>query len=229
MKEQDAGVKWFNTVFYNQRKTARAFRYEDGVLPRLREKEIRLFTPWGPRYRWESRGVIIQEGDKEIKTLNFLAALLDELRQNMPDKNFRWIILGADLYGTRINHLSSKIIPKYFDSLTWWLYQILPMVEFHLWSQFDNAAEEYRREARTNFDNLISDTILSRAEQTARSMGRNSSAKEYLIERLAEAMLIERTLKPIKISCAPRYKDDDADWQLPRLYFLPECLHVPWW
>src|SRR3989344_5799754 len=153
MKEQDAGVKWFNTVFYPQRKTGRAVRYEDGILPRLREKEITLFTPWGPRYSWESRGVVIQEGDREAEVLDFLAALLGEFRQNMPDKNFRWVFLGADLYGTRINNLPVEVVASYFESLVQWLRRVLPMVEFRLWSQLDGVAEEYRRGLRAQFHN----------------------------------------------------------------------------
>lgn len=228
MKEQDAGVKWFNTVFYPLKKTGRAVRYEDGVLPRLRKKEIILFTPWGPRYSWEKRGVIIQETDKEVEALNFLVELLDELRKNMPDKIFRWVVLGADLYGTRINKLPAEAASGYFNSFAEWLRRIIPIAEFQLWSRFDNAAEAYRQEVSANFDKLISRESLSRANQTARAMGRNSSAKEYLVERLAEAMLIEHALKPIKISCVARRKDDNVDWGLPRLYFLPEELQAPW-
>ncbi len=40
MKETDAAVRWFDTVCYPQHSVARAVRYEDGVLPRLREAEI---------------------------------------------------------------------------------------------------------------------------------------------------------------------------------------------
>lgn len=228
MKEQDSGVKWFHTYFYPQKKTARAVRYEDGILPRLREKNITLFTPWGPRYSWERRGAIIQEGDKEIKTMNFLAELFGELKRNMPDKNFRWVILGADLYGTRINNLPIDITLEYFESLAGWLHQILPIAEFQVWSQFDDSAERYRQMVRENFDTLVSEHLLSRANQTAQAMERNGSATDYLVERFAEAMFVEGTLKPIKISCAPRHKDDSVDWELPRLYFLPDSLHVPW-
>lgn len=227
-KEQNVGIKWFNTEFYPQRKTCRSVRYEDGVLPRLREREITLFTPWGPRYSWESRGAIIKEDDKEVEALNFLKALIDELRQNMPDKIFRWVFLGADLYGTRINNLPVEAVKDYFCSLSEWLSQVLPTAEFWLWSQLGSNAEEYRQEIRTNFNNFISNDILLRANKTAQAMGRNSSAKEYLIERLTEAVFIEKTLKPIKISCVARNKDDVIDYQLPRLYFLPERLHAPW-
>lgn len=228
MKEQDLGVKWFNTVFYPQKKTARAARYEEGVLPRLREQEVTLFTPWGPRYSWEIRGVDIRKEDKEVKVLNFFAALLVEWRENMPNKNFRWVFLGADLYGTRINKLPSGVVANYFANLAKWLVQILPEVEFRLWSEFNEVTEEYRRKIWTSFDDFVDCNLLLRTDQTAQAMAKGGDPKEYLVERLAEAMFIERTLRPVKISCVARHKDDKIDWELPRLYFLPEYLHAPW-
>ncbi len=228
MKEQDLGVKWFNTIFYPQKKTARAVRYEDGVLPRLREQEVTLFTPWGPRYSWESRGVSIKEGDREVEVLNFLATLLNEWRENMPDKNFRWVFLGADLYGTRINKLPKEVVSDYFANLAEWLVQILPEVEFRLWSEFDEAAEGYRQTIRKNFDHFVDHDLWLRADQTAQAMDKGGDPSEYLVERLAEAMFIEATLRPIKISCVRRDKDDKVDWELPRLYFLLEHLHAAW-
>lgn len=228
MKEKDLGVKWFNTVFYPQRKTARAVRYEDGVLPRLRQEEVILFTPWGPRYNWETRGEIIQEGDKEIEALNFLATILEEWKQNMPNKHFRWMFLGADLYGTRINPLPVEVVKHYFVSLAEWLPQILPEAKFRLWSEFDQLAEAYRRRIRSNFEQYVDSNLLQRAIRTAEAMGKGGDPKEYLVERLAEAMLIEEMFHPIKISCVGRHKDDKVDLELPRLYFLPERLHAPW-
>ncbi len=228
MKEQDIGIKWFNTVFYPQKKTARAARYEDGVLPRLHGQEVTLFTPWGPRYSWESRGVRIREEDREVEVLNFLATLLNEWRKNIPDKNFHWVFLGADLYGTRINKLPKEVVSNYFANLVEWLTRILPESEFRLWSEFSEGAEEYRQRIWANFDNFVDDKLLLRTNQTAQAMGKGGDPKEYLVERLAEAMFIETTLHPIKISCVARHKDDKVDWELPRLYFLPERLHAPW-
>lgn len=228
MKEQDPGVKWFNTSFYPQRNTGRAVRYEDGVLPRLREQTVTLFTPWGPRYKWETRGVDIKKGDKEFDVLNFLSALRNELVQNMPKKNFRWIFLGADLYGTRINNLPSDIVDRYFTGLVECLAWILPTAEFKLWSEFDDDAEKYRQNIRRNLSDFVDDNLLFRANQTARTMERKGNPQEYLVERLAEAMLIEETFRPIKVSCVGRHKDDKVDWELPRLYFLPELLQAPW-
>ncbi len=228
MKEQNPGVKWFNTVFYPQNKIARAVRYEDGVLPRLREQKVTFFTPWGPRYSWESRGAAIEGRDKEIEVLNFLSVLFTEWQQNMPNKSFRWVFLGADLYGTRINNLPREVVANYFVSLAGCLARILPTAEFRLWSQFNDVAEGYRRRIRENFDDFVDYDLLLRANQTAKAMGKGGDPKEYLVERLAEAMLIEETLRPIKISCVSRRKDDKVDWELPRLYFLPERLCAPW-
>lgn len=228
MKEENRGIKWFNTIFYPQNKKARAVRYEDGVLPRFYEREITLFTPWGPRYGWKSRGLDIKKEDKEVEVINFLATLFKELRENMPDKNFRWIFLGADLYGTRINNLPEEVVAGYFVSLAKWLAQILPEAELRLWSEFDKIADVYRQKIWTDFENFVDTNLLIRTEKTAQAMANGSNPKEYLVERLAEAMLVEEIFHPIKISCVARHKDDKVDWELPRLYFLPEYLHAPW-
>lgn len=228
MKELDAGVKWFNTDFFPQKRTQKAQRYEDGVLPRLREPTITMFTPWGPRYNWQNRGVIIQERDKEVETLTYLVELFEEIRSNMPGKKFRWVFLSADLYGTHVNNLPTDAVDDYFASLGQWLNQLLPVAEFRLWSEFDQEAEAFRQKAREDFNRFISLELFARAIQTAQAMKRGSDPKVYLIERLAEAMLIEQILRPIKLSCVGREKDNEVDCELPRLYFLPECLRAPW-
>ncbi|HEY4496773.1 MAG TPA: hypothetical protein VI432_01310, partial [Candidatus Paceibacterota bacterium] len=86
-------------------KTARAVRLEDGVIPRLKEESVTFFTPWGPRYDYEVRGSEIEDSHREIDLLKFLARILGEFKKNMPGRKFRWIFLGADLYGVKINHL----------------------------------------------------------------------------------------------------------------------------
>jgi hypothetical protein len=221
-------TKWFTTIYYPVNKVARAAKYEEGVLPRLEQNEIVLFTPWGPRYSWKERGVIIRSNDKEICTLKFLKAMLSDWKKNMPEKKIVWFFLGADLYGSRINGLPIEIIKEYFFSLGEKLKDILPGSLFHLWSEFDCEAEMHRKKIRENFDAFVDARLLGRTSRTARLMARGGNPKEYLIERIAEAILIEEKLRPIKISCAPRHKDDKVDQNLPRLYFLPENLQAPW-
>lgn len=228
MAEQDLGVKWFNAIYYPAHRTARAAGYESGVLPRLREEEVIFFTPWGPRYSLETRGVAIQAGDKEVEVLRLFADFLAEMEKNMPGKKFLWVFLGADLYGTAINGLPEETVSDYFASLAQWLAQILPLAEFWLWSSLSQEAELFRGQVRERFEDLVSPSTLARAVQTARAMGRGGNPRAYLVERLAEAALIEQKLRPIKLSAVGRHKDDGVDGPLPRLYFVPEQLQAPW-
>jgi len=170
VREQDIGVKWFNTVFYPQNKTARAVRYEDGILPRLRNSEITFFTPWGPRYRWEQRGTAIKEADREVKTLRFLSKVLEELQGNMKGKKFCWIFLGADLYGTRINLLPQEVVDDYFKGLGEWVTKEIPNARFLLWSEFDEQAEPFRQKVRNQFLECVDIYTLERAVRTAKQM-----------------------------------------------------------
>lgn len=227
-KEADKGVKWFYTDFLPRMKTARSVRIEDAILPRLREQNINLFTPWGPRYSWETRGAVIRESDKEVATLEFLYTVLAEMSKRMPGKNLRWTFLGADLYGTRLNGLLEAVVIDYFASLSCWLATLLPEAEFRLWSEFDEVAEPYRKDARVNFDQFIRPGLIQRASLTTQIMGRGSDPEAYLVERLAEARLIEDLFRPIKVSCVMRHKDDHVDADLPRLYIVPEYLTAPW-
>ena len=228
MKEADEGVKWFYTDFLRRTKTAGSVRMEDGVLPRLRKSDINLFTPWGPRYSWETRGPEIREGDKEVETLVFLQSVFGAMTKNMPDKQFHWVFSGADLYGTRLNGLPEEVVSGYFGSLEAWLSRLLPRVEFRYWSEFDLEAEPYRCRVRADFCRYVDKELLRRTAQVARAMGKGSDPKAYLVERVAEALLIEEQLKPIKISCVRKEKDAVVDANLPRLYLVPERLTAPW-
>jgi len=226
--DNDSGIKWFNCSFYPTHKVCRAHRLEDGVIPRLRQEDVTLFSPWGPRYAFERRGRIICPGDKEVKTLHALAGLWEEFKLHLPDRRWRWLVLGADLYGTRINNLPPDAVRDYFLSLEEWINRLLPGAEFRLWSDYDEEAEAYRRVARDSWREWVSSSIVQRTQLTARRMGRGGNPTDYLVERLAEAMLIEAHYRPIKMSVVARSKDAEVDHDLPRLYFLSDDLHAPW-
>ena len=223
----DKATKWFNCEFYPKNKIQRAIRYEDGILPRIKEEEIVLFTPWGPRYKSE-RGTKVTKNDHEVKTLIFLKDVLKKFYENMPGKKFRWLFLGADLYGTKINRLQEDDVKSYFFELKRWVIDLIGIADFQLWSEYDVEAESFRQETRKKLKYLISQSIYSRAVRTANGMGKGSDAEEYLVERLAEAMLIENKFRPIKVSCVNREKDVQVDWELPVLYILPDELKNPW-
>ncbi|MFH1188939.1 MAG: hypothetical protein V1652_03800 [bacterium] len=228
MQLQDIGIKWFNTVFYPQNKTGRAMRYDDGVLSRLRSNTVTLFTPWGPRYSWKKRGILITETDKELEVLNFLRDMIHRWKDNMPQTTFRWLFLGADLYGTEINNLPTDVVAGYFEEVKCVLQSTIPFAEFRLWSSFNDEASPYRTVVQNDFETFVDSNLLTRAEHTARMLKTGGDPRAYLIERLSEAMFIEETFHPVKISCVGRQKDVKVDWQLPVLYFLPEYLHAPW-
>lgn len=227
-KEKDAGVKWFNTHFYPGRRVGRAVRYEDGVLPRLRKDKVVFFTPWGPRYKWKDRGTIINDGDPEVKLLRHLHKMLVEIRHFLPGKEIQWLFLGADLYGTRINRLPAAEVADYFSSLQGWLGMIIPSAEFKLWSEFDADAEPFRTQFRGKVSTSVSAEVEARAQLVSAKLKGAGNHKDYLVERMAEAELIETRYQPIKISAVARHKDAEVDRELPRLYLVPELLHAPW-
>lgn len=144
--------------------------------------------------------MLIKSEDKEVDVLRCFSDMLYEWRLRMPDKAFRWIFLGADLYGTRINGLSPEVVGIYFGSLREWLAKVMPEAEFHLWSEYDREAEECRTKIARRFQRYVDDGLLYRATQTARAMG-GGDPKAYLVERLAEAMFSEKRFKPVKKFC----------------------------
>jgi len=223
-------MKWFVEEFYPKRKTGRACLLEEKILPRLGEYSVTLFTPWGPRYHWEERGVAIKEGDKEIATLRYLADIFSEINRRAENRTFRWVFLAADLYGTGINKLPDKMVGDYFASLSIWLKELIPESELVYWSAWQGEAEHYRRIVESLFSEFgeINPKLLDRAQATASKMESAGEALAYLKERAVEALLIEELLSPIKISCVERHKDDKVDLDLPRLYLLPPELTAPW-
>ena len=234
MEEKDAGVKWFNTVYYPLTKKARAVRYEDGVLPRLRERVITFFTPWGFRYNYQEQDINIDKGDREVQLLEFFAEMLKEFQANILDREWRWLFLAADSYAARINGESKEVVYEYFELLYGWFREIMPekkVTALAKWSRYDDtvAAVEFRKAVENNFDRYVSQTAFKRAVSTALKMGKTEeAAKAYCIERATEALWVEGALHPIKISAVRRDRDDGLDVALPRIYLLPEYLQAPW-
>lgn len=242
MKEEDEGIKWFTTEFYPENKVARAVRFEDGVLSRLRKKVITLFTPWGFRYKYHVRDIYISKDDKEVQLLQFFAKTLRELRENMRGREWRWAFLAADSYATRINGEREEIcVIKYFQELNRWFKEIMPEnTILAKWSVYDygESAIEYRQKVENNFSNYVSQTSFKRRLSATEKLNKEEiicvggrieeSARAYCVERITEALWIEEMFHPIKISAARRDKDDGLDGNLPRLYIVPEKLQAPW-
>lgn len=218
------GLVWFHSQLFPAMSCGRPTRYENGVLPRLAEPKVTVFIPWGPRYAWRERGVSIQGNDKEVVTLRRLAHIQRQLSSHMPATKWDWFFLAADLYGFRLNHLEPAIVKDYFGSLSEWLPKLIPDAKLRYWSEFDEQAKPVRDQLAKE---PISLSLLSRAEQTA-ERGGFGNAKNYLIERMTEARLIEELYRPIKMSLAPKHKDVGVDGNLPCIYMVPKTLQAPW-
>lgn len=223
-------LKWFRCIKQPLDSTGRSERCDEpgGGFDRFRNPQVQLFTPWGPRYDWEARGMVIKPDHKEVELLQFFADLLAELQENMPWHTFEWTFLAADLYGARINHLPPEVVEDYFDSVQEVLAEYLPEASLRRWSEFDEQAEPYRQAIRDNFDDEFRSALVHRARKTAKAMGLGSNSDDYLVERLAEARLIEDWLHPVKISPVARHKNQGVDGTLPVFYFVPPELHAPW-
>lgn len=228
MKEQDLGVKWFNTLFYPEHRVARAVRYHDpdGTLTRLRAPKITLFTPWGPCYN-QHRPLAERGYTRERRTLEYLASLLTQWQSKLHEREWKWIILAADRYGTTLNSLPESWVEEYFGEVQALTRSIFPAASFERWSTHAEVANEERERATWELNQRVSWSIQERARKTAgrRSFG---DPNAYLVERLTEAFYHERTEHPIKISLAPPHKDSQVDADLPRLYLVPEELRTPW-
>lgn len=231
MSEQDLFVKWIRTEFHPKNRAARAVLFEEMIIPRFREDVITLFTPWGPRYGWKNRGVMIAENDSEYRLLTHLAGLYDQIRNRAEGRQIDWVFLAADLYGTRINDLPADIVSEYFANLERVIALVLPIARFEYWSDYDVTASVYRQAIKSAIESMfcqIDENLFKRAKTTASKFQESGDPTDYLIERATEAILIEEKYHPIKISCAPRHKDDKVDLNLPRLYVVPENLMAPW-
>lgn len=225
-RETDPGIKWFNCRWYPSHKQEGSVQYHtaDGTLTRLRKPQVTLFTPWGPCYHPES--LATRGYDRERRTLAFLAETLWQLEMNLP-REWRWILLGADLYGTRLNGLSDEAVHTYFAKVSMLVHEYLPQAEWHLWSAYDTLVQTKRGQAEAELPRRISGTVKQRAKHTSERRG-FGSFESYLIERLTEAFYVEETWAPIKLSLAPRHKDSEVDAELPRLYVVPPELRTPW-
>lgn len=209
-----------------------------------RDNTLQLFTPWGPPYNKDALN--LREGP-EIKTLKKLAEIARIFTSHKID--IQWIILGADLYGTEINRLGSlngppriseEVVKRYFSNLGRALSVRLSKSKLYLWSQirskYQTAYFAYQQEYDSEkIKRLIGESSLKQMVYTARLICHLNSSEEaeimalrYVQERICEARLIEAIWHPIKISLAPRHKDEIVDMELPRLYLIPKELQTPW-
>lgn len=211
--------------YYFEYGEAKVARFNEGIIPRLGAKEGIFFTPLGPRYDFDLRGDEILAHHAEMKLLEFLSNWLKTWPAEFATPT-TWIFLAADYYGTDINRLPAAKVNKYFISFEEKVKSLMgSKAKFVKWSEEREKATAYRETAQSRYSMLRART-LGRAELIAARKG--GDAKQYLVERITEALYMEAKFKPIKISCANPQDDGDVDMHLPRLYVVPEHLRKPW-
>ncbi|MBI4168042.1 MAG: hypothetical protein HY515_03735 [Candidatus Aenigmarchaeota archaeon] len=198
---------------------------------RLKSQQLRLFSPWGPRYKKGSPK--IKPSDPEIKTLEEVRDVLSML--NGVGYFTEYLLMPADVYGTEINNLSSQFVKEYFAQLSGAATAIfggMTRLTIKPWSEIrDENYELYKMWfslAALDFSNLVKAGELEKAVRVAQNFSAKNpeeSARKYCMERLVEAALIADLYDPIKLSLVRKEKDA-LDGPLKRLYVIKN--RAPW-
>lgn len=195
---------------------------------RLIPENLRLFSPWGPRYnRGSSR---IEETDPEVATLREIRAIFNRVGESGYTIDF--LLMPADAYGTEVNSLSKDFVSDYFKWLEELAYKELGEVKIKLWSTIRDEQrkryDEFSGEIDQNFSDWIKDGEYRNAVKVARVFNpekAEQSARRYCIERLVEGNIISEAYDPIKLSLVRKEKDS-LDGPLKRIYIVQK--RAPW-
>ena len=157
-------------------------KYPLGILQdlfdaRLDPGELRLFSPWGPRYRKKSP--VVEKTDPELRTL---AEIGDALRRFIGcGYSSLFILMPADVYGTEINGLRKTFVDDYFRYLGDEAASLLDgaaRLEIKPWSAIreENGRlySEMQREVDADFDSLVGGEY-GRALKTSGFLSKNST------------------------------------------------------
>ncbi len=205
--------------------------FPESIIKRLMEQEKpTLFIPWGVRNT-------PYFGGKEREAMD----QIDMVKKILQKRNIEPIIrlMPADLYALEVNSkLKPENVMSYFDQVKKEGekrgYTVTP------WSQirWDNQ-EAYTALSSQFTDDILQETLPNTViENATRAAKKNSGFTEeneiesaafrYLRERICEATIVESLWQPVKLSMAPKNKDNVVDMELPRLYVLPDYLVLPW-
>jgi hypothetical protein len=201
---------------------------EQLAIAKLTSKNLRLFSPWGPRYNRDSPR--IERNDPEIATLKEIRTIFDRFEEN--GYKIDYLLMPADTYGTEVNGLSKEFVSDYFKWLEEWAYQELGNVEVKPWSVIRDEQrkryDELSSEINQNFSDWIKEGEYRNAVKVARVFNperAEQSARKYCIERLVEGIIISEVYDPIKLSLVRKEKDS-LDGPLKRIYIIQN--RAPW-
>lgn len=204
---------------------------EQMIDAKLQPQPLRLFSPWGPRYKKSSPK--IEESDPEIATLKEMFMVLYQFKAVGYAPGL--LLMPADVYGTEINDLPEQFVRDYFRWLEEAALRRLDSVAditVKPWSEIRNENRELYNMwcslARMDFNDLVKTGELEKAVRVAQNFNPSSaegSARKYCMERLVEAALIADLYDPIKLSLVRKEKDA-LDGPLKRIYIIKN--RAPW-
>ncbi|HLE07255.1 MAG TPA: hypothetical protein VI933_01375 [archaeon] len=138
------------------------------------------------------------------------------------------VLMPADAYAIDINGYSEDAVKRFISDMKDFCGRTsTPRVKVVEWSKIREENRNRYEEITSGFsmDNSLLDKLLERAKRFSNLLPAES-ARRYASERFAEAIIIDETLKPIKISAA-NTDVDELDENLPRIY--PEKIQrFPW-
>lgn len=209
--------------------------YSDRILwqagcARFLGETLRLFSPWGARYRRSSPR--IERDDAEIATLQELRDILAAIKSFGYDVSF--LLMPADAYATEINNLPKEFVDEYFAALRDAAFRELedsvlvkPWSEIRVENSADYAALKAEAENSLRRRGSLREKYYAALKAARNFNPRNAaeSARKYCAERFAEGCLIAQLFDPIKLSLVRKEKDA-LDGPLKRLYVVRN--RAPW-
>ena len=188
------------------------------------------YSVWGTRYKAHIKGAKIKDDCPEHDTLKQLSDVCS--RVNSTGYDMRIDLMYADEYG-KMNGLKEEDIEEYYQSLTETLKEHTEIrARLFKWSDFikDNKQKYEEMKARV-IDMEIRYGTLAKCTEVARNLSPVLSAaeaekvaKDYLIERVTEANLIN-DLGQFKLSLSSTQMDF-METMLPRIYPIEAAF--PW-
>jgi len=189
------------------------------------------YSVWGPRYTAHIRGTKIKRDHPERDTLKELADVCKRVERTGYD--MRIDLMYADIYGS-ISGLDKTHVEEYHQSLNDAL-KDHPEIKANVfkWSEFiEKNREEYEStKASVKASNGIRNGTLVKCTEIAKALSpciteteAQERAKDYLIERVTEAILINNRGQ-FKMSLSSKQMDF-METDLPRIYALNNAF--PW-
>lgn len=187
---------------------------------------VTLFIPWGVRPEGRIGAELAA-----IDRIQEITAILQT--KGVPS---RVLLMPADIYATDVNGINKEKTDAYFREIgeeakrrgfeiTPW--STIRTANRNRYDELASSLTEQKLEEIMKKDGTM-ERIFKAARRRSETGDPRRAAYDYLRERICEAIIVEEIYQPIKLSLAPKNKDNNVDSNLPRLYLIPSNLQLPW-